>query len=232
MFSTSCLCQQDANFRKLVLAIGCHARFVASFSYYYLWSIFLMYFTKGTEGMQTIPHTQTAVNNFLGMHRYDAMFQIMVGAWTNPERHPFYANGNALVWSQLMPYRQKEQLPDNFGTTWASGCYGGEMIVHVQGACKIFEHSGNLTFLNASYTFYRELFWDGIGDMVFGYGYDSAICTNDFDTSSPPPPPPPPSPHALLCSLPRYCVTLLAFATAVTAVPHRVVCITVLDISC
>ena len=66
------------------------------------------------------------------MHRYDAMFQIMVGAWTNPERHPYYANGNALVWSQLMPYRKKEQLPDNFGIDWASGCYGGEMIVHVQ----------------------------------------------------------------------------------------------------
>jgi hypothetical protein len=104
------------------------------------------------------------------------MFQIMVGAWTNPERHPYYANGNALVWSQLMPYRKKDQLPDNFGIDWASGCYGGEMIVHVQGACKIFEHSGNLTFLNASYTFYKELFWDGIGDLVFGYGYDSAIC--------------------------------------------------------
>lgn len=38
--------------------------------YYYLWSIYLMYFTQGDQGMQTIPHTQTAVNNFLGMHRY------------------------------------------------------------------------------------------------------------------------------------------------------------------
>ena len=37
--------------------------------YYFLWSLHLMYYTQGGRGMQTIPHTQTAVNNFLGMHR-------------------------------------------------------------------------------------------------------------------------------------------------------------------
>ena len=37
--------------------------------YYFLWSINLMYYTKGDEGMQVWPHTQTAVNNFLGLHR-------------------------------------------------------------------------------------------------------------------------------------------------------------------
>ena len=37
--------------------------------YYFLWSLHLMYYTQGDRGMQTIPHTQTAVNNFLGMHR-------------------------------------------------------------------------------------------------------------------------------------------------------------------
>ena len=39
--------------------------------YYFLWSINLMYYTKGDEGMQVWPHTQTAVNNFLGLHRFD-----------------------------------------------------------------------------------------------------------------------------------------------------------------
>ena len=72
--------------------------------YYYLWSLYLMYFTEGTGGMQSMPHTQTAVNNFLGMHRFDAMFQIMVGAWINPVQHSYYANGNVLVWEELMPY--------------------------------------------------------------------------------------------------------------------------------
>lgn len=38
--------------------------------YYYLWSLFLMYTTPGGgAGMQRLPHTQTAVNNFLGLHR-------------------------------------------------------------------------------------------------------------------------------------------------------------------
>ena len=38
--------------------------------YYFLWSLHLMYYTQGDAGMQMFPHTQTAVNNFLGMHRY------------------------------------------------------------------------------------------------------------------------------------------------------------------
>ena len=35
--------------------------------YYFLWSL---YYTQGDAGMLVFPHTQTAVNNFLGMHRY------------------------------------------------------------------------------------------------------------------------------------------------------------------
>eukprot|EP00912_Choanoflagellata_sp_UC4_P002272 UC4_evm7s1434 len=147
--------------------------------YYYLWSLYLMYFTRGDKGMQVIPHTQTAVNNFLGMHRYDAMFQILVGSWTNPAFHDFYANGNVLVWSQLLKYRKGSAIPDNFGIDWASGCYGGETTVHVLGACQIYEHNGNRTFLNLSYAFYKELFWDeDIGDGVWGYGVETALCLN------------------------------------------------------
>ena len=49
--------------------------------YYYLWSLYLMYYTPGNgDEMQKQPHTQTAVNNFLGMHRYDAVFQIPVSS--------------------------------------------------------------------------------------------------------------------------------------------------------
>ena len=106
---------------------------------------------------------QTAVNDFLGVHRHDAMFQITVGSWTNPERHTFHPNGDALVWSHLLPCRQGPQLPDNLGIGWASGCHGGEMIVHVLGAWQIHEHSGNRTFLNLSHAFHfhKELFWEG-----------------------------------------------------------------------
>lgn len=114
--------------------------------------------------------------------RFDAMFQIMVGAWTNPVHHDYYANGNVLVWAGLLPYRVGNNLPDNFGIDWASGCYGPETIVHVQGACKIFEHSGNTTFLNLAYSFYKELLWEGGVGGTFGYEYDSVLCLNKMAT--------------------------------------------------
>ena len=144
--------------------------------YYFLWSLYLMYFTKGDSGMQVEPHTQTAVNNFLGMHRYDAVFQILVGSWASPAEHAFYANGNVLSWAGTLPFRHKDQLPDNFGIEWSSGCYGPEAVGHVIGAWQIYEHSGNRTFLAKAYDLYKTLFWDGISDLSFGYGYDSALC--------------------------------------------------------
>ena len=47
--------------------------------------------------------------------------------------------------------------------SWVSGVYGPETIAHVQGAWQLYEHSGNTTFLQQAYTFYKQLFWDGIG---------------------------------------------------------------------
>lgn len=146
--------------------------------YYFLWSIYLMYFTQGDEGMQILPHTQTAFNNFLGMHRYDAVFQILVGSWASPVFHDSFANGNVLIWSELLNFRRQDQLPDNFGTEWVSGCYGSEMIGHVIGAWQVYEHSGNQTFLAKAYAFYKELFWDGIHGMLWMYAYDSVLCLN------------------------------------------------------
>ena len=146
--------------------------------YYFLWSINLLYYTQGGEGMQVWPHTQTAVNNFLGLHRFDAVFQILVGSWTSPDQHRFYAEGNVLAWSELLPFRRNEQLPDNFGIDWASGVYGPETIAHIIGAWQVFEHSGNMDYLEKAYSFYKELFWDEIGGNHFDYGYDSVLCLN------------------------------------------------------
>ena len=101
-----------------------------------------------------------------------------MGSWTSPDQHDFYAEGNVLAWSELLPYRRNEQLPDNFGIDWASGVYGPETIAHVIGAWQIYEHSGNLNFLEQAYSFYKELFWDGIGGNHFEYGYDSILCLN------------------------------------------------------
>ena len=61
--------------------------------YYFLWSLHLMYYKDPAQGMRAQPTTQTAVNNFLGLHRFDAVFQIMVGSWVNPQQHQHFANG-------------------------------------------------------------------------------------------------------------------------------------------
>ena len=91
------------------------------------------------------------------MHRYDAIFQILVGSWTSPDVHPYYANGNVLAWESTLPYERNGELPDNFGVDWTSGCYGPEMIAHVIGAWQVYEHSGNTTFLTKAYTFCERL---------------------------------------------------------------------------
>ena len=121
--------------------------------YYYLWSVNLMLYIDVGKGIENMPHTQSAANNFLGMHRFDGVFQIMVGAWTNPKNHTFWANGNPLIWEnvyranltdQLVRPSCGLQLPDNFGIAWGSGVFGPEVIAHVLGACDIYEHSGAL----------------------------------------------------------------------------------------
>ena len=86
-----------------------------------------------------MPTTQSAVNNFLGLHRFDAIFQIIVGSWTDPMFHEYYADGNVLSWANVLPYRDfGDQLPDNFGIDWASGVYGPSAIGHVLGSEDIF----------------------------------------------------------------------------------------------
>ena len=46
--------------------------------YHYLWSIFLMLYKYVGTGQEVHHHTQTAVNNFLGLHNWDAIMQINV----------------------------------------------------------------------------------------------------------------------------------------------------------
>ena len=98
--------------------------------YYYLWALHLMYYIDVGKGWEQENHTQTAVNNFLGIHRYDATFQIKVGAWTSNK--PRYAYGNVLTWKHLTEnnrFRETSNgarlLSDNKGISWHSGAYGG-----------------------------------------------------------------------------------------------------------
>lgn len=136
--------------------------------YYYLWSLYLMYYIDVQKGWEMEPHTQTAVNNFLGMHRYDSTFQIKVSAWTADK--PRYAYGNVLTWKHLFAaghYRQSEKglisLADNKGTTWHSGVYGNELSEHVLGAWQIYQHTGDINFLRECYEgYFRDVFFPGI----------------------------------------------------------------------
>jgi hypothetical protein len=124
--------------------------------YYYLWSLYLMYYIDVDKGWEMENHTQTAVNNFLGIHRYDAVFQIKVGAWTADK--PRYAYGNVLTWKHLTKndhFRETanglRMISDNKGVSWHSGAYGGETSEHVLGAWQIYEHTGDVGFLKECY---------------------------------------------------------------------------------
>jgi len=147
--------------------------------YYYLWSLYLMYYIDVGEGWEQEPHTQTAVNNFLGMHRYDAAFQIKVGAWTQDKSQ--FAYGNVLTWKHLTQndrYRELDNgirmLSDNKGIAWHSGAYGGETSEHVLGAWQIYQHTGDVKFLKACYEgHFRKLFWDRL----------TSFAMNDFEVA-------------------------------------------------
>ena len=124
--------------------------------YYYLWALYLMYYIEVGQGWEQEAHTQTAVNNFLGMHRYDAVFQIKAGAWLADHRR--YAYGNVLTWKHLTQNNRYREAPnglrmlsDNKGITWHSGAYGVETTGHVLGAWQIYQHTGDVQFLKACY---------------------------------------------------------------------------------
>ncbi|MFP6855193.1 MAG: hypothetical protein VB980_05360 [Opitutales bacterium] len=140
--------------------------------YYYLWALHLMYYIDVQKGWEMENDTQTAVNNFLGMHRYDASFQIKVGAWTSDK--PRYAYGNVLTWKHLVEQGRYREMPggliilsDNKGISWHSGAYGGELSSHVLGAMQIYHHTGDLGFLRNCYEgYFRKVFWKRVSGVA------------------------------------------------------------------
>ena len=140
--------------------------------YYYLWSIHLMYYIDVQKGWEMYPHTQSAVNNFLGMHRYDANFQIKVGAWAADKKR--YAYGNVLHWKPLLPHARKGGLlPDNKGIAWLSPVWG-TTTEHVIGAWEIYQRTGDVQFIRDCYVgYFDKLFKNGIAGH-WGCNYDAA----------------------------------------------------------
>ena len=148
--------------------------------YYYLWSLYLMYYIDVGKGWEMENHTQTAVNNFLGIHRYDAAFQIKVGAWISDK--PRFAYGNVLTWKHLTQNDRFRELPDglrlisdNKGVSWHSGAYGAETSEHVLGAWQIYEHTGDLGFLKECYEdHFKKLYWKRL----------SSFSMNEFEVAA------------------------------------------------
>ncbi len=132
--------------------------------YYYLWSLYMMYYIDVQKGWEMENHTQSAVNNFLGIHRYDACFQIKVGAWIRDKTK--FAYGNVLTWKHLVKngrYHETQNghifLSDNKGIGWHSGAYGPELAEHVLGAWQIYQHSGDVDFVRKCYLgYFRKVF--------------------------------------------------------------------------
>merc|ERR1719401_513503 len=150
--------------------------------YYYLWAIYLMLFKYVGKGQEVHHHTQTAVNNFLGMHNWDAVMQILVGSWTTDK--PTWAYGNVLLWSELPSEAMspKGMVPDNMGIGWNSGLFGGfHHAAHACGALQIYDHTGDLDFLAKAYNFFDALFTRSGG--VQGEDFDASLCLGKMATA-------------------------------------------------
>eukprot|EP00588_Corethron_pennatum_P031500 CAMPEP_0194339854 /NCGR_PEP_ID=MMETSP0171-20130528/84537_1 /TAXON_ID=218684 /ORGANISM="Corethron pennatum, Strain L29A3" /LENGTH=1003 /DNA_ID=CAMNT_0039104585 /DNA_START=124 /DNA_END=3136 /DNA_ORIENTATION=+ len=147
--------------------------------YYFLWAIHLLYYRHVGADQEVHRHTQSAVNNFLGLHNWDAVFQTSVGAWTADL--PGFAYGNILLWSEL-PIRAtyNGMVPDNMGRTWNSGLFGGNHHAdHACSAWQIYQHSGDTAFLAQAYDFFHALFQSS---GVLGESFDASICLGEIAT--------------------------------------------------
>ena len=72
-------------------------------TYYYLWSLYFMYFTDIGEGYESFPHTQTAINNFMGLHLWDSWAYTAMGSWVVDKWN--YGYGNVLSWKHMVPFK-------------------------------------------------------------------------------------------------------------------------------
>jgi hypothetical protein len=138
-------------------------------TYYYLWSLYFMYFRDIGEGYLEYPHTQTAINNFMGLHLWDSWAYTQAGSWVADKWA--YGHGNILSWKFMVPLKNKGNLmPDNFGIAWHStGSYMG-FVGTVEPAWEQYRRSGDMKYLRDVYTeVFRPLYKDGNGPtQTFG----------------------------------------------------------------
>ncbi len=130
-------------------------------TYYYLWSLYFMYFRHTGKGWEQYPHTQTAVNNFMGLHLWDSWAYTAMGAWVVDKWA--YGHGNILSWKFMVPFKNKRNaLPDNFGIAWYSPGVWMNLVGTVEFAWQQYEQSGDMKFLKEVYEgLFRKLYWTG-----------------------------------------------------------------------
>ncbi len=135
-------------------------------TYYYLWSLYFMYFTDIGIGYESYPHTQTAINNFMGLHLWDSWAYTAMGSWVVDKWNWGY--GNVLSWKHMIPFKGKNNgLPDNFGTTWYSPGVWMNLVGSVEFGWDMYRKSGDKKFLDSLYNaLFRPLYWDNNGLQV------------------------------------------------------------------
>lgn len=129
--------------------------------YYYLWSLYFMYFTDTNRGWERYPHTQTAINNFMGLHLWDSWAYAAMGSWVVDKWA--YGHGNVLAWQFMVPFKnQSNAMPDNFGIGWYSPGVWMSFVGVTEFAWQQYLQSGDLNFLREAYDqLFRPLCWTG-----------------------------------------------------------------------
>ncbi|OXU15736.1 PA14 domain-containing protein [Sedimentisphaera salicampi] len=143
-------------------------------TYYYLWSLYFMYFTDTPKGWETYPHTQTAVNNFMGLHLWDSWAYAAMGKHIADKWEWSY--GNILSWKHMVPYKNHQNaLPDNFGIGWYSPGVFMNFVGVTEFAWQQYEQSGDKKFLQEAYDdLFKKLYWSGPQDVA-GIELNAAI---------------------------------------------------------
>ena len=151
-------------------------------AFYYGWSQYwLMLLDAGHAPFETVPHAQSAVNNFLGLHLHDTQFYLDMGGWTSPDTHAHYAHGNILMWHHALTSKMigrgdnssvgggssywafqigRGILPDNMGATWVASSTCDQLRDSVEGAWHIYSKGANKTFLTLAYDLFKTVLSD------------------------------------------------------------------------
>ena len=132
-------------------------------TYYYLWALNFMYFRDIGEGWLKYPHTQTAVNNFMGLHLWDSWAYIQAGSWVADKWQ--WGFGNTLSWQYMVPFKNEaNNMPDNFGKGWYSPLVRMVFVGATEPAWQQYRRSGDRAYLEEAYNkVFKPLYWDNNG---------------------------------------------------------------------